>query len=818
MSLLLHDFYRFDEFELSRSRRALLRDGAPVPLLPKTFEVLSCLVRNPGRILAKEEILKTVWPESYVEENNLTQHISLLRKALADRSTYIVTIPGRGYQFTATVVSENGAPRIPSMDIANAGIDARIDTRTPKNGSIAAPSAPNLSSAVFVDETAPPLEFPLPAQEAAAPLRRRRIPLLVTLSAAAVLLAALSATGVVLWKHWMYPPQMRSVMVADFLNSTGDATFDHTLKRALEIELEQSPYINVMSEREAMGTLALMGRERDAAITGDLAREICERSNRQVLLTGTIHPVGREYLLTLEAAECATGRKLTSAKAEATAKEKVLAALDTVADRVRRGLGESTQSLESYQVPIMQATTASLDALRSYSIGQSLDAQGKSETEILPFYQRAVALDPHFAMAYGAMANEFYNLSEPTLASEFYKKAFELSDRVSARERLILEAHYYSEGLRDMEQGIATYRQWAATYPNDWVPWVDLANDYTQIGQYTPAIAAGRQALKIQPDRAINYSVLARALKHANQFAEARAVGLEAQRRGKDSAGLHASLFEMAAANRDANALAQETQWAANNGNGWYGWYFLFLRGEAAAAAGKHKQADDLFRNAWEAAERQRLEEAADHILVYQATVELSFGLPAHSRATLSRTRSADFHSPDFAIARAHLGDASVAQRFVSTNSADPHPGTLPANVDLPRVRATLAMEQGKPLDAVAALEPSRPYELASYTIPSELAEAWLKAGHPEFAVSEYQKILANQGVDPLSPLYPMAHLGMARAYFRQNKLAESRSEYERFFALWKEADSDLPLLSQARAEYARLTRPSGLTPNSTPK
>jgi tetratricopeptide (TPR) repeat protein len=191
-------------------------------------------------------------------------------------------------------------------------------------------------------------------------------------------------------------------------------------------------------------------------------------------------------------------------------------------------------------------------------------------------------------MAYGAMANEYYNLSEPNLASQFYKKAFDLCDRVSTKEKLILQAHYYSEGVQDMEQGINTYRQWAETYPNDWVPWVDLSNDYTQIGQYMPAIAAGRQALRIQPDRSINYSVLARALKRANQFTEAKSVGLDAVRRGKDSAGLHASLYEIAAASRDAHALAEETQLAANNRNGWYGWYFIFLRAEAAAAAGKH--------------------------------------------------------------------------------------------------------------------------------------------------------------------------------------------------------------------------------------
>ncbi|MGA7343364.1 MAG: tetratricopeptide repeat protein, partial [Terracidiphilus sp.] len=634
--------------------------------------------------------------------------------------------------------------------------------------------------------------------------RLRRIPRWARYAVAAAVLPA-AAAGFFAWQRWRSPPALRTILVADFTNSTGDPTFDRTLKRALEIDLEQSPYIDVMSDREAMSTLDLMGRSESSAITPDIAREICERSNRQVLLAGNILPMGREYLLTVEATDCASGRQLTAAKAEAGAKEKVLDALDQVADRVRRGLGEPSKSMEDYQVPIMQATTASLDALRSYSIGQSMDAQGKNETETLPFYQRAVELDPQFAMAYGAMANEYYNLSEPNLASQYYKKAFDLSDRVSVKEKLVLEAHYYSEGEQDMEQGIDTYRQWTETYPGDWVPWVDLANDYTQIGQYGPAISAAQQALRLQPNRGINYSVLVRALKRANRFAEAKSLGLEAVSRGKDSAGLHASLYEMAVAAGDRNAIAAETQWAANNGGGSYGWYFVFLRAEAAAAAGKRRQAEDLFGAAWEAAEHENLDEAADDILTYQASVELRFWLPAPARAALSRIHNQSPDSPDLALVRADLGDLSTAERFLAAHNSDTHPGTLLANVDLPRVRAKLAMVRGKPLDAVAALEPARPYEMASYNVPTERAEAWLKAGRPELAVPEYQKILSNQGIDPLSPLYPMAHLGMARAYSGLNKVNESRGEYQRFFAQWKDSDSDLPVLAAARAEYARL-------------
>jgi DNA-binding winged helix-turn-helix (wHTH) protein/tetratricopeptide (TPR) repeat protein len=817
MSLLANDLYRFDEFELSRSRRTLLRNGQSVALLPKTFEVLSCLVTNPGRVVSKEEILKSVWPSSFVEENNLTQHISLLRKALADRSSFIVTIPGRGYQFTADVAidalpSEPGIADSPNRHASLAALPHQAHpvhsnghALTATNGHAPHAGVNGFATAVLERPPAPP-PIAVPRLQAL----RRAIPPWAWYASAALLLGAAATAGVIAWKHWRNPPQRRSVLVADFVNSTGDATFDRTLKRALEIDLEQSPFIDVMSEREAMSMLALMGRAQNtdeaSPVTADIAREICVRANRRVLLTGSILPMGREYLLTVEATDCNSGRQLTAAKAEAGAKEKVLAALDTVADRVRRGLGEPDESMQSYQVPIMQATTASLDALRSYSIGQSMDAQGKNETETLPFYQRAVELDPQFAMAYGAMANEYYNLSEPNLAAQFYKKAFELSNRVSAKEKLILQAHYYSEGLADMEQGIDTYRQWTQIYPNDWAPWVDLANDYTQIGQYDPAIVAGRQALRIQPDRAINYSVLARALTRAGQFADAQQVGAQAIQRAKDSAGLHATLYEMAVAANDATALARESQWAAANSSGWYGWFFPFERAESAAAAGHRKQADDLFETAWSAATGENLQEAADDLLVYQAAVDLDFGLPDAARAALGRMHNRNPDSADLAVVRIRLGDLSAAERFVAAHSQEAHPGTLAASVDLPRVRAQLAIAHDKPMEAVAALEPSRPYELASFAVPTERAEAWLMANHPDYAAAEYRKILANPGVDPLSPLTPMTHLGLARALARQNKPDQSRAEYDRFFAQWKDADPDLPVLTQARAEYTHLT------------
>jgi DNA-binding winged helix-turn-helix (wHTH) protein/tetratricopeptide (TPR) repeat protein len=776
-----NDVYRFDEFELDPSRRALARNNAHVPLSPKAFDLLMFLVLNPGRVITKEELLKAVWPDSFVEEGNLAQYISWVRKALGDRSACIATISGRGYQFTAKVQVEHSVDALPESQPGDIFVQ-RVRERTH----------------VVIEQSSPaPVALALPAWT---PNRRNTAIRWASLSLLAAALIAVAAT--VAWKRLVPPPQLRKVVVADFANSTGDAAFDRTLKRALEIDLEQSPYIDVMSESEAASILQLMGRGNTPEITPGIAREVCERSNRQVLLTASIAPVGRDYLLTLEATDCASGKQLAGAKAEASTKEKVLAALDSVADHVRKGLGESTASLQSYQVPIMTATTPSLDALKSYSVGLYLAAQGKGEAETLPFYQKAVALDPGFAMAYGAIASDYYNLNEYNLASQYYRKAFELSGSVSAKEKLEIQAHFYCEGQEDLLQGMQVYSIWAETYPHDWVPWVNLTNEYTQLGKYAPAISAGRRAIQEAPDRGISYSVLVRAYKRANHFADAKAVAQQAVQKGKDSSGLHASLLQIAFAENDRDAFSREIKWGEDHGGGWF---FLVIQADAAATAGSYRKAEEMFRDAVEAAERDNLPETASDILLDQAQTEFELGLDASSRATIRRVGNSEEDSPDLAFLHAELGDASSAERYLAAHNSSTHPGTQMAFVNLPRIQAALAMRRGKPLDAITALGPAIPYELADYTVPSQLGAAYLQAGQPEFAGHEYRKILLNRGVDPVSVLYPLAHLGMARAYALEKDTRRSRKEYDEFFALWKDGDSDIPILKQARIEYSRL-------------
>lgn len=751
----------------------------------RAFDVLLYLVQNPGRVVSKDELLKNVWPDTFVDENNLNQSISVLRKALDDRHpepSYIKTLPGRGYQFTVPVVVVRQAEIVAAEE--------RLPQRSARSGFVV--QERTVTTSVVTEET----------EDATGARHWRSVGLVVVMVAGVAGLAGLMV------RQRLHPKATSAtVVVANFRNTTGDATFDRTLDQALEIDLSQSPYMDVMSEAEVVSTLRYMGREGDAALNEELARQVCVRSNRKAVLTGGIASVGRRYLLTLEATNCSTGEKLAAAKAEASSKEDVLAALDSVADRVRSRLGESAASMETYQVPIVRATTPSLEALQAYSMGDYLVLQGRDENESLPLFQRAVELDPQFAMAYGQIANDYYNLGQYDEASVYYAKAFRLSEPVSAKEKLVLEAHYYAEGERDLENGIRTYRIWAATYPRDWSPLVNICNEYTQLGQYGPAIDAGEQAVKLAPDHGITYSVLARALTRAGRFAEARTVGAQAEQRGKDTVGLHATLFDIAAYEGDGAELARETQWAASHHTGWYGWYFPYTQASAAAAAGKYKQAEALFRTAYETAREQKASESADSLLEAEAQMEVDFGLPAAARATLSRIVNRDSRDPDLAVVSVELGDMTAAERYTAKHGKQTDDTVMMCR-SLPSVRAAQCIRKGRPMDAVVALEPSKPYELAGYDVLALWAEAYLKAKQADGAVKAYQRILANPGVDPVSYVHPMAHLGLARSYALQGNTQASRAEYAAFLGAWKDADPDLPVLRAANAEFSKLRVP----------
>jgi tetratricopeptide (TPR) repeat protein len=546
-----------------------------------------------------------------------------------------------------------------------------------------------------------------------------------------------------------------------------------------------------------------MGKPSSTPISYEIAREICERSNRQVVLSGSISAIGSRYLLTLDGTDCQTGRAVAAAKTEVRNKEEVLHALDTIAEKVRRGLNESSASMATYEVPLQMATTSSLEALREYSIGKDMQDQGRRNDSTAAF-QRAIDLDPQFALAYRELGVNNGYIGQDELAAQYFEKAFQLSGHVSAMEQLKIRAIYYAKGRRDLIEAIKVYKLWEDTYPQDPIPASNLTDIYMTLGQWGPAAAAGERARDRFPNFPLVYENLTTIYRSLNRWEDSRQATLMAVKVGTGDVGEHLSLFELALIQRDEASLATETAWFDAHDDGMTVWYYPSFRGGAAAAMGQFAEAERLYRRGYDNARRANLPEAANGILIDEARAELELGYPTAARATLRQVANWQTNDPDQAELRAQIGDASFAESYLAAHAA-PSPDTLMTYVFLPRVRATLALQHGKPSEAIEALEPARPYEMRDYTVPWLRGNAYMKLAQPAMAEVEYRKIVDNPGIDPVSATVTLGHLGLARAYAMEGKKPQARREYDTLFALWKNADTDLPALKQARAESAVL-------------
>ena len=528
------------------------------------------------------------------------------------------------------------------------------------------------------------------------------------------------------WKHFSRPLQLSDVVLTDFTNETGDASLDHTFNQALEIDVEQSPFMNLLSRAKVKETLALMERSGDETLTPELAREICERNNAQAVLHGAITNIGKKYLLTLTADSCVNGKRITGYKSEANSREEILSALDTIAGHVRKQLGESAASLDKFQAPIAQATTSSLEALRAYSQALESCKRGDSEEE-QELLKRAIQLDPNFASAYRELSDSYYNRRDCVQAAALIRKAYELRAHTTERERLAIEIAYNINGTWDMKAAIASLNLYNQVYPNNATNWYSLCKMYSALGEYEQAIEAGEHAYRMAPHSGSGADILSRAYRKANRFADAKRVAWTAISEGKQLWSLHSTLFQIAFAEHDAAGMKTESEWGFHHQETAQ---TLVDLGFVAACEGKRREAVNDFSRARQDAVKNGDGDFADLESMWLAGILLELGDPSAAAASLNQMKSDGGDPGTVALFKADLGDPAPAQKMIEKITGSGTRNSLNLYFDLPQMRALLALK---------------------------------------------------------------------------NDAAASKREYETFFALWKDADTDVPILKQARIEYSRL-------------
>jgi len=600
-----------------------------------------------------------------------------------------------------------------------------------------------------------------------------------------------------------------TIVLADFTNTTGDAVFDDALKQALAVELGQSPFLNVLSDRKVSETLRMMGHSPKERVTLDVGRDLCLRTGSKALLGGTISSLGSHYLLALTAVACSSGDTLAEEQGEATSKEDVLKALSRASTSLRAKLGESLPSVQKFDVPIA-ATTSSLEALKNYSMGMAVRRE-KGEAPSILFFRRAIELDPNFPMAYAALAVTYGNLNQPSLALEYATKAYQLRDRVTEREKLRIASVYFA-AAGETEKEDQTYEMWVANYPRDSVPHLDLGANYSNLGQYDKAIAELREGLRLAPDNVADYSSLAWAYLNLNRLDEARAVFDESLAHKLDSGGLRQGMYYLAFARGDAAQMEQQADWAAGKPGDEDP--LLSIQSDTEAYYGRMGKARDFSRRAVDAAVRADSKEGAALWQVDAALREAELGDAARARegvaAALALSLGRDVKVAA-ALALARTGDATRAKALAEELERTYPASTLLKLYWLPTINAAIAVGKGNSTQALLDLEPAAPVELGNpgyvnFLYPAYVrGQAYLLAHNGTAAATEFQKLLDHRGIVGNFVTGSLAHLQIGRAYAMAGDAAKAKAAYQDFFTLWKDADTDIPILKQAKAENAKL-------------
>ena len=602
-----------------------------------------------------------------------------------------------------------------------------------------------------------------------------------------------------------------SVLLADFVNTTGDAVFDGTLKQALAVQLEQSPYLNIFPESRIQQALKFMGRPPDERVTKDVAHEICLREGVKAMLTGSISSLGSHYVITLEAVNAQTGDSLDREQVEAESKEQVLKSLDKAASSLREKLGESISSVQKFTTPLEAATTSSLEALKEFSIGQ--DAHSKFDDDAaIPHLKRAVELDPTFAMAWAVLGITYNNTGNTQQAFESLQKAFDVKDRASEREKFYISSHYYGTFRGQLDKQIETLEQWIQAYPRDTVPLDNLSLAEQDSGQLDKALAYASEAMKLNSKDHYAYQNLAASYQYLNRYDEAKAVADQAVAQKVDPWSVHMVLYWTAFVRGDGTAMQQEVTQSSGKVQETI---IVLLHAQGECAQGKIKKANESFARAAAAAQAHGIKEWVAMSLIGKAYCNAETGFTPEARQAMNAAlAAADTPDTEADAARvfARTGDTARAEKFIADLAKEQPFDTLLNQVKLPTARAILDLERNQPAQAVAALEPAKPYDLGAdrRSVGTFLAmyvrgEAYLQSHDGANAAQEFQKILDHRGVQPTSQFLSMAKLGLGRAYGLQGDTAKAKTAYQDFFAIWKDADPDVPILKTANAEYEKL-------------
>jgi serine/threonine protein kinase/tetratricopeptide (TPR) repeat protein len=600
-----------------------------------------------------------------------------------------------------------------------------------------------------------------------------------------------------------------TVVLADFSNSTGDPVFDDALKQALGVELGQSPFLNVLSDRKVEETLHLMGRPSNERITRDVARELCIRTGSKAIVLGSISNLGGQYVLGVGAVGCSSGDTLAEEQEEAASKQEVLKALGKAVTSLRAKLGESLASVQKFDVPV-EATTPSLEALKAYSMGITT-GRTKGDAEAIPFMKRAIELDPNFAMAYVGLAVECSNLGRASLAAENAKRAYDLRDRVSERERYRISAFYFQYVTGEVEKATEAYELWAKSYPNDQVPHGNLGFIYAALGQYDKAIAETEIQQHLEPS-IVGYGNLAGVYISVNRLKDARDTIAEAQRKSFDGLTIRGDLYSLAFLSGDMAEMERQVAWGA----GRPGEEDQMLNGHADTQAyyGRLEKARDLARRASDSAVRSDAKETGAQWIAFQALREAEMGNVTAARQAVTRALSL---APGrdvkvlSALALARTGEASQSRTMLEALQKSEPDNSYLKVYWFPVIEASIAMVQQAPDRAVVALEPSLPYELGGPPPGTTMYPAYIRGlaylaqKNGPAAAAEFQKFPDHAGIVQNFLLGSLAHLQLGRAYAISGGTAKAKSAYQDFFALWKDADPDIPILKEAKAEYAKL-------------